>query len=58
VLSGRAVWLDEGRTLQMAPDITGSSSEKIKEESSVPDEGVYPTNGEPKLTTPALPEAD
>ena len=24
----------------------------------MPDESVYPTNGEPKLITPALPEAD
>jgi hypothetical protein len=58
VLNGRAAWLDEGRTLKMVPDITCSSSEKIKEESSMVDESVYPTNGEPEINTPALPEAD
>ena len=46
VMNGRAVWLDEGRRIKMVSSIT-DSSEKIKEESIMVDDGMYPTNGDP-----------
>jgi hypothetical protein len=44
VLSGKAAWLDEGRSLQMASDITDSSSANFKEEKIVIDDNFFQTN--------------
>ena len=58
VLKGRAAWLDEGRSLQMIPDVNDSSSETFKEETFMFDDLTCPTNGKPEEAVPEMSVGD
>ena len=46
VLKGKAVWLDEDRTLRLITDIP--SAKNLEEERTVTDDTLYPNNGRPE----------